>query len=244
MCESIILSTIITIALIPIFLSIGANMFLNNPKTQINSVYITFLKNTFKNNILNIIQNDLLNEKIINNFEVLIDTISEDTYKNVFNNTSLYQKEYTYFKTQTNITYDFFKNKNGIDKLIFDEFYLYLYNLNNLYFTKIFDIYSKHGNETRYKNIFNLITDSWLNNNLQFEYIKVSNKLVDFLNNNLIIQNAHHDFDCFVIINSEQCPNNFIKYFYIKNHSIFDNTYYTKKFNYLRNKNIIECCNY
>ena len=244
MCESIILSIVITIALIPILLSICTSMFLNNWDLRINSVYTTFLKNSLKANISNIIHNDILNEKIINNFELLIDTIYEDTYKNVFNNTNLYQHKYHYFNLNNNITNDFFKNKNGIDKLIFNEFYLYLYNLNNLYFTNIFDIYSNYSNHKRYNNFFNIIIDAWSNNDIEFEYIKVYNKLVDFLNNNTVIQNANENFNCFVIINSKQCPNNFIKYFSIKNYNVFDNTYYSKKFNYLKNRNIIECCNY
>lgn len=248
MCEFIFIVFFVSSFIISIIFNNLTN-FLDKPKFRINAVYRTFVKNSLKNNITNEIDNEILFAKLLNNLNIMVDTISEDTYRDIFNNTDLYED--SIYPKINNLTYHLFQNKTGIDKLFFNEFYDYLFNLNKLYFENIYYYHITFKNESKYDDIYYLINDAWLNNNLDLEFIKVSNKLTNILKNNKIIKNANKDFTCYLILNSEKCPDKFILYDnFTKNRDnhltriLNMNSHYTKKYKYYYDKNLIECCNY
>lgn len=244
MCSSItefLFLTILILFLVPILISNLALSYIDKPRFKITNVYKEFTKNIFKKNITNTITNDLLLEKLNKNLELMIDVSNEESYREIFNNTELYSHN-IYLNNIKNLTHYFFSNKTGIDKLFFNDFYPDLKDLTKSYFNSIKINYytKKFNNDTRYQYMFNIIGESW-NNNLDTKFITLSNKLLNLMLSDKF-KIANEEFECLLIFNVIECPNNYSKYIVNKNYYLTSN--FPLKYSYYINKNVIECCNH
>ena len=235
--------TIVIVLFIPLLISNLALSYIDKPKFKINSIYREFTKKTLKNNITNVITNDLLLNKLNNNLELMIDIVTEDTYKEVFNNTELYSYD-GFLNNINNLTYHYYSNKTGIDKLFYNNFYHELKDVTKIYFYSIKNNYylKKDNNQSNYKDIYQLIIDSWVNKKMDNEFTKLSDNLSYLLQNNTNFQYANKDFNCMLIFNIDECPIDLYKYNVNVKLNVIDR--FSNKYNYYNNKNVYECCNH